>query len=411
MTKKGIELYEERKKRVLDALALKEPDRVPIMLGSSFLAAKYAGITCQEAMSDQDKWLEANRVFIKEFDTDLYMAPNVPFVFPSPVLEALGSRHYRWPGHGVGPDVSYQYVEGEYMKQDEYDHFLDNPTDFLIRVYLPRIFEKLEGFRSLPSLKLLILSEVGSFGAPEVVSSLHSLIKGAQIAFEWNKKYAEFAEESKQAGLYSPVCGLSMAPFDVVGDFLRGTRGIMMDMYQCPDKLLAAIDKVTPLCIEMATQVIDPERPLVFIPLHKGSDGFMSLKQFEKFYWPSLKKVMMATIDAGLIPCPFYEGTYDERLEYLAELPKGKTAGYFDRTDLFKAKEVIGDKMCLIGGMPVSLLQTGTPEQIKEYAKKLIDVVGKGGGFIMGCSSVLDETKPELLKVWVEFTREYGTYR
>ena len=33
--------------------------------------------------------------------------------------------------------------------------------------------------------------------------------------------------------------------------------------------------------------------PLVFIPLHKGADGFMSNEQFEKFYWPSLKKVMI----------------------------------------------------------------------------------------------------------------------
>lgn len=411
MSNNGVELYENRKKRVLDAIALKEPDRVPIMLGSSYLAARYAGITCEEAMSNQDKWLEANRMFIKEFDTDFYMTPDITFVFPSPVLDILGSKHYRWPGNGIGPDVPYQYVEGEYMKQDEYDHFLDDPTDFLFRVYLPRIFKNLDGFGSLPSLKMLILSEIGVFGAPQIVSSLQNLIKGAQTAFEWRVKYIEFNEECKKAGLYTPICGLSMAPFDVIGDFLRGTRGIMMDMYQCPDKLLAAIDKVTPLCIEMAIQGANPESPLVFIPLHKGSDGFMSLKHFEKFYWPSLKKIMLATVDAGLIPCPFYEGTYNERLKYLAELPKGKTAGYFDRTDLFKAKETIGDTMCLIGGMPVSLLQTGTPEQIKEYSKKLIDVVGRGGGFIMGCSSVLDETKMELLKVWVEFTKEYGTYR
>jgi len=411
VAKTGIELYEERKKRVLDAIALKQPDKVPIMLGSSFLAAKYAGITYQEAMSDQEKWLEANKKFIQEFDTDFYKPASVPFLFPSPMLETLGSKHYKWPGHGVGPNVTYQYVEMENMKQDEYDHFLDDPTDFLIRVYLPRVFEKLEGFRLLPSLKILSLSEIGFFGNPEIASSLQSLLEGARIAFEWTKNYMKYNEESKQAGLYNPVCGMSMAPFDVIGDFLRGTRGVMMDMYKCPDKLLAAIDKVTPLCIEMATRKVDPERPLVYIPLHKGSDGFMSLKQFEEFYWPSLKKVLLATIDAGLIPCTFYEGSYDERLKYLAELPKGKTVGYFDRTDLFKAKEVIGDRMCIMGGMPVSILQTGTPELVKEYSKKLIDVVGKNGGFIMACSSVLDETRIELLKVWVDFTREYGTYR
>jgi hypothetical protein len=61
--------------------------------------------------------------------------------------------------------------------------------------------------------------------------------------------------------------------------------------------------------------------------------------------------------------------------------------------------------------MPLSLLQTGTPQQVKDYAKKLIDVVGKGGSFIMGPRSAMDEADPKLVKVWVNFTKEYGVYR
>lgn len=105
-----------------------------------------------------------------------------------------------------------------------------------------------------------------------------------------------------------------------------------------------------------------------------------------------------------------FQGNYDTRLEYLTDLPKGKIAGIFDTTDIFRAKEIIGDTMCILGNMPVSLLKTGTPEQIKDYSRKLIDVVGKGGGFIMSSRGVLDDAEPELVKIWGEYTKEYGVY-
>jgi hypothetical protein len=61
--------------------------------------------------------------------------------------------------------------------------------------------------------------------------------------------------------------------------------------------------------------------------------------------------------------------------------------------------------------MPLSLLQTGTPEMIEGHAKTLIDVVGKDGGFIMGPRSAMDECDPERVKIWVNFTKEYGVYK
>jgi len=202
------------------------------------------------------------------------------------------------------------------------------------------------------------------------------------------------------------------APFDVISDYLRGLKGSTLDMFRCPDKLLAAQQKLLPYIIDSSIAMGRMMgAPLSFMALHRGSDGFMSLEQFETFYWPGLKTLLLAMVDAGLTPFVFWEGSWDKRLEYFRELPKGKVVGWFDRTDLFKAKEVIGDTMCICGDMPLSLLQTGTPEQVKAYAKKLIDVVGKDGGFIMGSNTVLDDAKPELVKVWADFTREYGVYR
>jgi uroporphyrinogen-III decarboxylase len=252
---------------------------------------------------------------------------------------------------------------------------------------------------------------VGALTIPPVAAALQALSTAAQEAARWSLAYNGFEAKMNELGFPSYAMTVALAPFDVISDMLRGMRGAMLDMYRRPDKLLAAQDKLLPFLVEAT--IVNAQmsgNPRVFIPLHRGADGFMSPKQFETFYWPGLKSLLLALIEAGLTPCPFFEGSYTQRLEYLRELPPGKILGLFDRTDLFKAKQIIGDVMCIAGDMPLSLLQTGTPEQIKSYSKNLIDVVGQGGGFIMSSNTVLDEADPELLRVWCDFTREYGVY-
>jgi uroporphyrinogen-III decarboxylase len=200
-------------------------------------------------------------------------------------------------------------------------------------------------------------------------------------------------------------------PFDQISDNLRGMKGTMLDMYRQPGKLLAACDKLLPSILEKATtDAKNSGNPRVFIALHRGAQGFMSLEQFEKFYWPTLKKYIVGLIEEDLVPCVFFEGDYTSRLEYLLELPKGKVLGHFDCTDIFKAKEVLKGHMCIRGNVPSSLLLTGTPQDIKDYCRELIDVVGKDGGLIVSPRSSIDEVKSENLKAMVDFTREYGVY-
>jgi len=149
----------------------------------------------------------------------------------------------------------------------------------------------------------------------------------------------------------------------------------------------------------------------VEIPLHRGSDGFISLTAFERFYWPQLKKMVLDLIAAGITPIISWEGAWDQRLHYLAELPKGKTVGLFQQSDIFKVKEVLGRTMCIHGGMPVSMLLNSTPEEIREYTKKLCQVVGKGGGFIMSADiGEMEGCDPDLIQVWCDATKEFGVY-
>jgi uroporphyrinogen-III decarboxylase len=186
----------------------------------------------------------------------------------------------------------------------------------------------------------------------------------------------------------------------------------MLDMFRQPDKYIEATEKLLPTMLGLAIATARMRGSTrVFMPLHRGADGFMSLKQFETFYWPTFKGLLIGLIDAGLTPCPFFEGNYDSRLEYLLEIPKGKMLGYFDASDIFKVKEILGGHLCIMGNVPSSLLQTGSTEDVKNHCKKLIDVVGKDGGYIMAPRSSIDEVKPENLKAMIDFTKEYGVYK
>jgi hypothetical protein len=71
MAKAPQELYEERKKRMLDAVNLKEPDRVPFFPGFGTFAAKYYRKTVREAFENMGKWQELNEKLHLEFEPDI----------------------------------------------------------------------------------------------------------------------------------------------------------------------------------------------------------------------------------------------------------------------------------------------------------------------------------------------------
>jgi hypothetical protein len=135
----------------------------------------------------------------------------------------------------------------------------------------------------------------------------------------------------------------------------------------------------------------------------------MSLPQFEKFYWPTLKKVLLALIDSGYTPCPFFEGTWDQRLEYIRELPKGKVLCHFAKTDPEKAKAILGGHLCFMIDVPGFLLQAGSVTEVEDYCRHLLKICGKDGGFIM-TATALDEANPENVKTMIGVTKTYGRY-
>ncbi len=409
MSKTPKQLYEERVKRVEDAIQLKIPDRVPVILSVGYFPAKYTGITCADAFYNPGKWKEAAKKTVIDFEPDTCLATGPD---SGGALEALDFKQMVWPGHGTSLHHTHQFVEGEYMKADEYEAFLEDPTGFIIRNYLPRICGNLESFQRLPHLSILLFSPTALLGMSGFEKAIESLSKARQEVLKRNAEIGLLGEELKQLGFPTFSHAATFTPFDVVSDRLRGMRGSMLDMFRQPDRLIKACEKLLPILLGMAIATAKMSgNPRVFIPLHRGAEGFMSLKQFETFYWPTLKRLLLGLIDAGLTPCPFFEGDYTSRLKYLLELPRGKVLGYFDTSDIIRVKEILGNHLCIMGNVPCSLLQTGSPQNVKDYCKELIDVVGKGGGFIMAPRSSIDEVKPENLKAMIDFTKEYGVYR
>ena len=415
MKKTPEELFQERENRVNDAIQLKEPDRVPVMSLFGFFPARCAGITFEEAMYDYGKMMKAWVDTTVQFQPDMYENP-FTIRYLGRVMETLDFKQLKWPGHGCDVMSSYQYVEGEYMKADEYDAFLFDLTDFMVRTYWPRIFGALAPLQDLPPLHTIITYYMGmasfaAFDSPEMARALKVLQKAAKESKKLIAGAMEYAEKMKQLGFPPQFGGLAQAPFDTISDFFRGTRGAMIDIYRNADKLIEAAEKLLPIMLKTGLYAKARGHSRVFIPLHKGLDGFMSPDQFKTFYWPTLRKLIVDFIDEGLNPFVLWEGDCTSRLELIGDIPKGKAVYWFERTDIFKAKEILGDTVCLRGNVPLSMLSTGTPDDVKEYCKKLIDVVGKGGGFIMDGSTVLDDAKYENVKAMVEFTKEYGVYR
>jgi len=198
--------------------------------------------------------------------------------------------------------------------------------------------------------------------------------------------------------------------FDWVSDCLRGMRGTMLDMHQAPDKLSVLVDMFTPITIGGAIATAKQTgNNGVCIPMHRGAAGFMSDKQFAKFYWPCFKALVLGLIDAGLTPIPLFEGDYTPRLEYLQEFPAGKVVGHFDKIDRKKAKALIGNTMCFWGNVPASLMCTGTPQEVKDDVKELIDIFGDNGGLIIDSTMGLpDESKEENVQALTDAVHECG---
>jgi uroporphyrinogen-III decarboxylase len=409
---KAERYYKERVDRQLKAMMCQEPDRVPVSLPTGNYPAYYAGYDFKTVMYDAQALVDSWRKFMIDFyeDMDSFMGPG--FVFSGKMMDLLDNKAYSWPGHGIGDDANtHQYIEAQYMKAEEYDALLEDPSDFGFRVITPRTTGAAEALRYFPPLTSLMAMPMAiamPFANKNIREAFKKMIAAGEEMEKQREILAVFERESLEMGFPGGMRGMGIAPFDVLGDFLRGTTGTAIDMYRQPERLLEAIDMITEINIRRYKSF---PGHLVSFPLHKGDDTFMSRQQFEKFYWPSLKKTIDALIDDGIMVSLFAEGAYNHRLEYIGDFPKGWVTWMFDKTDMARAKKMIGDRCCISGNVPGSLVITGTAQQVKDCCRELIETCAPGGGYILAGGCTATELKdPANFRAFMESAKEYGMY-
>ncbi len=404
--------YRAKATRLMKAIKMEVPDRVPVTIPSGTYVAYHAGIDLKTAMYNPEELKKAWLKFLQDFDQD---AADGPGMFSGMVNETLDYKVYKWPGHGLSDDRTLpQFVEEEYMKADEYDLFIKDHFDFGLRYFLPRAWGAFEPFAAAPSftgwqglpMRLLAMSN-----DPAFQKFFKTIQKAGREYAKWQQTIIECRKTAREAGFPAWSGGVALAPFDTFADMLRGTRGIAMDMFRQPEKLLEALEMITPYSIKSAVAGTDASGcPMVFIPMHKGDDSFMSLKQFEKFYWPTFRKLLLGIVDEGCVPVMVIDGCYNTRLEIIKDLPRASVVWILEQTDMFKAKKILGDSACIGGNITAAQLLTQTPQAIKERCRKLIEVCGENGGYILSLGSSIDRCNPANLQAIIEAAKEYGVY-
>jgi len=156
----------------------------------------------------------------------------------------------------------------------------------------------------------------------------------------------------------------------------------------------------------------DPERNApVGLWMHRGCVPFVSPKHFATLYWPTLKPIIEALWANGHQTLFYAEGNWNAHLDAFGELPAGSIIFHVDRADIFEARRKLGSKFCLSGGIPNALLAYGTPEQVRQRCKSVIDGVAGDGGYIMDASAIIqNDARVENIAAMTQFTRQYGVY-
>ncbi len=404
--------YKESVSRLIQAINLEAPDRVPVSVGTGYIPATYAGYTVKDVTYDASKTFDAWTKFANEIELDTLPSPGM--IPCGQAYDLLDIQMYKWAGHGLPDNQSPQYVEKDYMREGEWEYFLADRADYHVRTYLPRTCGATKALSKLPPLGSLGVFAPGmdAFLDPEVLAAFKALGEAGTLSTAWRQKLTELERQLKALGLPPfQILVRGGAPLDNIGAFLRGTTGTITDMYRYPDLVHEYMERAIPEAIESSIKTADMTGvPVMLMPLHRGADNFMNEEQFKTFYWPYLKRVMLGQIEEGLVPCCFAEGSFTSRLEIVSDFPKGKAIWHFDQTDMKKAKEILGDTVCIMGNVPVSLMVTGKPEDVTAHCRELIETAGRGGGFVLAPGATTDDAKVENIQAMVAAAKTFGVY-
>jgi hypothetical protein len=368
--------------RFLTALDLKEPDRVPVWPLIDFLPANYFEVTAAEMLMDPIKSQKAYEwIYNKLGGYDITMQGGGMYMMYFNTFPDFFSAYYldwKLPGRqldkNAGPQLEEKATGGAVLEVGDYDKIME------------------EG--------MLWLANFNN-------AKLRDIIKTPKIAKLVTENTQKWWDDYKVPVFTDSAC---TPPFELLSMF-RGSTNFMTDIYRHPEKIKKVSDFLVDNLIAMAEYA--PSRSngkTILIGAVRSSADFISTNHFEEFMFPYLKKMVETILSHGFIIQLHFDTSWTDRLHYLKELPQGKIYLHMDeRTDIFKAKEILGDHMCIEGNIKPSLFTLGTPDQIRKETEKIIDGCAEGGGLIVG-SEIPDDAKLENVKAMIDTCKEYGKY-
>ena len=271
--------------------------------------------------------------------------------------------------------MGFQYREppadNAFMKPDEYDQLIDDPTAFLLDVWLPRVS-----------------TEVRGLGEPVTRAHNLSFLKGGMAMMDYFTAFGPQAARLRaESGTVSAISGILKAPMDIIADKLRGYLGLVDDLHERRDKVVAACEALLPHLLHVARSTADPDRLVpVGYWMHRGGVPFVSPEVFKNVYWATTRPIIEELWADGIQTLFYAEGKWDRHLHRSPSCPTGASSTMWTRATS-PAHKVLGDKFCLSGGISNVILAHGTPDDVRRRCKEVIDIAARDGGYIMDASA------------------------
>ena len=408
-------ILEERQKRIDDAIALREPDRIPITATGQCYSIYNAGYTMADSVYDFDKLTDAVIKYAVQYEPDaaggLSTLPGL-----GPILELIGPKNLVWPGapdERISKDSIHQFLEYAVLQEDDMDFFMEDYTGWLLSKGYPAItglFEPLARWDfAKHNIDMYVLGLINMLSTPESREMMQTVWKISDMLAEIGSKTITLNKKLAELGFPVTSGGRALVPFDSFSDFYRGTLDTMLDLYERPEVIYRFMDRnIEYVLSDITEQAKRAPGKWLFMPLHKGMDSFLTDQQYAEFYWPYLQRMINHIIDVGMVPYVYTEGPYNSRVKYLTDVPKGKVVYSFEEADPALVKKELGDTACLTGFFPIYLLHYGSKQQVIDEAKRLIDILAPGGGYIFSTGAGFDHAKPENVEAMFETVKTYG---
>lgn len=370
--------------RIDAATRLERPDRVPVVPMMDIFAARHAGITQHEMLFN----IHLADWSIQKTMDDLGRLDGFSFSYAGmgTLLELAIPNPPRLPGRrGVPHDSEWMFVERPVMEPSEY---ADIARKGMIRHTMGKVLQTHPWLRDPATL---------------VSQSTRALADQARVALSarrWRRK----GVEPMAAG------NLVFTPMEWFSIVLRGFNGFLLDMFRHPDEIRKASEamKRTLRAVGMAGVKLSGVRR-VFMAGARTSSAVISKKQFEELALPEWQEMAEYFVRNGVTPILHFDSDWTDFFPLLRHLPKRKCILNLDgASDIFKAREVLGDHMCIMGDVPATMLKLGEPGEVDAYCERLIKEIGGDGGFILssGCT-VPSDARPENVKAMILSVRKH----